>query len=87
MAYECPRCGGPVHRGGHPVGMMVGLVGALIAAAFGGFNCPKCGSIPKSEFPPEVQQKMTMGSVAIVFIAVAVLVVAIVIIVLINSFR
>jgi hypothetical protein len=85
VAYVCPRCSGPVNRGGHPVGMVGGVVGALLAAAFGGFTCKKCGPIPKGEFPPDVQQKMTTGTVLIVFSAIAVLVVAITLIVWLTS--
>jgi hypothetical protein len=60
-------------------------VGALIASAFSGFHCPKCGPIAKSEFPPDVQSKMTFGSIAMVGIAVVLLVVVIGLIVFIQS--
>ena len=74
MAYTCPRCRGPVQRGSSAgAAALGGAVGALLAMAFGGFNCPKCGEIPKSEFPPDVRSKMTMGSIVMVFSALALL--------------
>jgi predicted RNA-binding Zn-ribbon protein involved in translation (DUF1610 family) len=76
MAYKCPRCGEKVQRG-HSTGAQAaaGLVGALFYAAFGAFQCEKCGKIPRSEFSPEDQSKMTMGSVMMVVGAIAVLIV------------
>ncbi len=85
MAYVCPRCGEPVQRGGHAPGYVGGIVGALIAAAFGGFTCQKCGPIPRSEFPVEAQQKMTTGTVLLVFGAITVLIVTITLIVWLSS--
>lgn len=55
MAYQCPRCGQPVRRGYSSTAQHVGgLVGALFYAAFGSFQCPKCGTLKRSEFLPEV---------------------------------
>ncbi len=76
MAYQCPRCGGTVQRGASKVaGVAGGAVGALIFAAFGGFQCKKCGPIAKDEFPADVQRQMTLGSVALVCSALVLLVV------------
>jgi hypothetical protein len=50
-----------------------GLVGALLFAAFGDFQCKDCGKIPKSEFPEDVRSQMTRGSVMMVVIAFIVL--------------
>jgi hypothetical protein len=86
MAYKCPRCGDPVHRGSSSaVQVSAGLVGALIFAAFGSFQCKKCGKIAKSEFSPEDRNKMLVGSVALVGGAILVLIVVIVLLALINS--
>jgi hypothetical protein len=63
----------------------MGLVGALIRQAFAGFQCPRCGPIPREEFPPEVQSQMTMGSVAYVAAAVGVFALVIGFIIWINS--
>jgi hypothetical protein len=49
-----------------------GLVGALIYAAFGAFECKKCGKVPRSEFPSDIQIKMALGTLAMVTIAVAI---------------
>jgi hypothetical protein len=46
--------------------MAAGLVGAAFYAAFGSFECGVCGKIPKSEFSPEDQQKMTNGTILLV---------------------
>jgi len=75
MAYQCPRCGQAVARGSSSTaGIAGGLVGALLYSAFGGFQCKKCGTIPKKEFPPEVQSKMMVGSLLMVGAAVLLLV-------------
>jgi hypothetical protein len=88
MAYQCPRCGGEVQRGSNAAaGVAGGAVGALLYAAFGSFQCKKCGPIPKREFPPEVQQQMTMGSVGLIVGAVVLIVVVIGILVAIQAFR
>ena len=70
MAYECPRCGGAAQRGSGNAGSSFGLVGMLFAGAFGGFSCAKCGSIQKSEFPPETQSRVTANSFFMVIGAV-----------------
>ena len=67
-----------------PACALRGLVGALLGMAFGGFQCEACGKIPKSEFPPEVQSKMTGGTMGLVGGAVVLLVVVIGILVAIN---
>jgi hypothetical protein len=85
VAYVCPRCSGPVERGGHVPGFLGGVVGVLLAAAFGGFTCKQCGPIPKAEFPPEVQQKMTTTAVLLALGAIAVLVIAITLVALVTS--
>ena len=68
MEYACPRCGKPIQRGQNKVVGLVagGLVGALLAFAFGSFQCPGCGKIPMKEFPPEVRKKARQGSLALV---------------------
>lgn len=79
MAYQCPKCGGAVSRG-YSVGAqaVAGLVGALFYAAFGSFQCQKCGTIERSEFPQEVQEKMTIGSVTLGLTGVVVAVVVVI---------
>jgi len=63
MAYACPRCGKPIQRGENKIVGLVagGLVGALLAFAFGSFQCSGCGKIPMKEFPPEVRKKSPTG--------------------------
>lgn len=76
MAYQCPRCGGPVQRG-YSAGaqMAAGLLGALFTAAFGSFQCRTCGAISRGEFPPQDRERMTAGSVFLALGGVALLVV------------
>jgi hypothetical protein len=70
--YACPRCGGSVQRAtSNTAGVAAGLVGMLFYAAFGSFQCQKCGQIPRSEFPPEMQAKMMRGSIILVVVALA----------------
>ena len=86
MDYKCPRCGDPVQRGSSAAaGVAGGAVGALLYGAFGPFQCKKCGSIPKSEFPEDVRSQMTRGSIGMVVIAVIVLVAAIVLIAMLQK--
>jgi hypothetical protein len=86
MAYECPRCGGPVQRGSsRTVGLVGGALGALLFAAFGGFQCKHCGSIPRSEFPPETRQRMFLGSLGLIVGAVLLLVAAVALLVWIGT--
>ena len=88
MAYQCPRCGGPVQRGSSTSAAIAGgALGALLYAAFGSFQCKKCGPIPQSEFPPEVRAQMLRGSIALIVGGVALLVVAIVVIALLATSR
>ena len=78
MDYVCPRCGKPVKRGrSTAAGLAGGLAGALIFSAFGAFQCGTCGKIPMKEFPPEVQNKARMGSVALISVAVLLIVLVI----------
>jgi len=75
MAYKCPRCGEPVQRGSSAgAGYAGGLVGMLIYAAFGAFQCKKCGKIPKKEFPAEDRKKMMVGSLVMIGVALLLLV-------------
>ena len=62
--------------------MAAGLVGALFYAAFGSFQCSKCGKIARSEFPPEDRSKMAVGSILMVVGAIALFVLVIVILVM-----
>ena len=79
MPYKCPRCSGSVQRGSsNKAQIAAGLVGALFYAAFGAFECKRCGKIEKSEFPAEVRIRMTFMSVVLVGCAIG-LVVALVI--------
>ena len=78
MAYKCPRCGEPVQRGySGGAQMAAGLVGALFYAAFGAFQCKKCGKIAKSEFPADDRNKMALGTSVMVIAAIALLVLCI----------
>ena len=87
MAFVCPRCNNVVHRNEAGTGTKAafGVVGALISSAFGSFECPSCGKIAKSEFPPEVRSKMMMGTLGLTVAGIAVAVTAIWLIVWINS--
>ena len=83
MAYKCPRCGGDAQRGySGSAQMTAGLVGALFYAAFGSFECKKCGKIPRGEFPAEDRAKMTRGTI---FLCLGGVVLAVVVIALIAS--
>jgi hypothetical protein len=62
-----------------------GLVGALVVGAFGAFGCKKCGKIPRAEFPPDVQNRMMLGSLGMVAGAIALFMVVIVALVALNS--
>jgi len=76
MAYKCPRCGEPVQRGySSSAQMTAGLVGALFYAAFGSFQCKKCGKIARNEFSPTDRTKMSIFSILMVIGAVVLLVV------------
>jgi hypothetical protein len=57
------------------------MVGMLLFSAFSGFSCRKCGKIPKSEFPPNVQAKMTAGTVIMAVVAVVLLVTCVVLLI------
>lgn len=72
MAYHCPRCGHPIKRSSsHAAAIIGGMVGSMIASAFGPFECQDCGTISTSEFPPDVQKQITMGSIGLVAGALA----------------
>jgi DNA-directed RNA polymerase subunit RPC12/RpoP len=81
MSYKCPRCGEAVSRS--KTGR-AGLVGMLLVAAFGGFQCEKCGKIPRKEFPPEDRRKMATGSIVMTAVAVALFVGLVVVLVLLD---
>ena len=49
--------------------MAAGLVGALFYAAFGAFECKKCGKVSRSEFPADIQVKMAMGTLILLVVA------------------
>ena len=88
MAYQCPRCGGPVQRGSSTTAAIAGgALGSLLYAAFGSFQCKKCGSIPQREFPPEVRSQMLRGSVALVVGGLVLVVALIVVIALLVTSR
>jgi predicted RNA-binding Zn-ribbon protein involved in translation (DUF1610 family) len=71
MAYKCPRCGSDVQRGtSSSAQVAAGLIGALFYAAFGAFQCKKCGKIEKHEFPAEDRSKMAVGSTVMVIGAI-----------------
>lgn len=73
MAYKCPKCGSDVSRGySGSAQATAGLVGALFYAAFGAFECRKCGKIPKNMFPQDVQAKMTLGSFIMAVVAIGI---------------
>jgi hypothetical protein len=75
-----------VQRGSNAgVAVAGGLIGALIYSAFGSFQCKQCGAIPRSEFPPEVRQKMMTGSVMLIVGAVGALLLLIVLLVFLAS--
>jgi len=68
MAYQCPRCGQPVRRGYSTRAQHTArLIGALFYAAFGSFQCGKCGTVARSEFPAEVRASIATGSVLMAF--------------------
>jgi hypothetical protein len=78
MAIACPRCGGPVSRAYSASAQMAGgLVAALFYGAFGALQCKKCGKIPRSEFPSEVQTRLALTTTAMVVGAVALLILCI----------
>jgi hypothetical protein len=84
--YKCPRCQEPVRRGdAGAASRHFGLVGALIGMAAAGFECAKCGAIPKNEFPPDVRSEMARGSTFMVIGAVVVFGAVIALLIAINS--
>jgi DNA-directed RNA polymerase subunit RPC12/RpoP len=86
MSYKCPRCKRPVKRGSSTGAALAGgAAGAMIAAAFSPLQCPNCGPIKKHEFPPDVQKKLTAGTLAYVGGATVLVVVCIVLLVAIKQ--
>jgi hypothetical protein len=92
MPYKCPKCGDSVHRGAKhssTAQMAGGLVGALVyacfTAAFGNFQCKRCGEIPTDSFSGADRQRMTFGSLGLAGVGIAVLVGGIALLVAINS--
>jgi hypothetical protein len=84
--YKCPRCMEPVRRGEQgAVSRQFGVVGMLISAAAAGFECAKCGPIPKAEFPPDVRSEMARGSIGLAVGAVVVFGVCIAVLIALNS--
>jgi hypothetical protein len=78
MPYKCPNCGEPVRRGTkHSSGVQIagGLIGALVyacfTAAFGAFQCKRCGEIPMNSFAATDRRKMMVGSLLLVLAGVA----------------
>jgi len=73
MAYKCPRCGAPVQRGfSRTAHMSGGLVFSMFYAAFGAFECKKCGKIVRNEFPEEIRKKIIRMNMLLVLGAIAV---------------
>jgi predicted RNA-binding Zn-ribbon protein involved in translation (DUF1610 family) len=86
MAYACPRCGKDVQRGKSSMaGVAGGLVGALVYSAFASFQCESCGKIATSEFPPEIRNKATLSSLAMVAGAILLFVLVIALLVYLKS--
>jgi predicted RNA-binding Zn-ribbon protein involved in translation (DUF1610 family) len=83
MAYHCPRCGETVFRTSG--GRYFGCIGSLLAMAFSGFACPRCGPIPGHEFTPEERSSMTLGRVGLIIGAIVAFIVFIGLIILINA--
>lgn len=85
MAYKCPRCGQDVQRSASTAaGVAGGAVGALLVAAFGSFQCRRCGTIANREFPAEDRKKMARGKIILIVSAIVLLLLAIVLIVLVQ---
>lgn len=86
MAYACPKCGGSVQRGSSAAAQhAAGLVGALIYAAFAGFNCLKCGKLARTDFPDEDRATMMRNSVLLGVGGIVLLVVCIGVLIAVNS--
>lgn len=84
--YWCPRCGRTLKRAtSNSAGMLFGLVGALIAAAFFPLKCNACGPIPTRELHPVVRRRYRTYSLIMVASALLVLAIALFLIVISNS--
>jgi hypothetical protein len=85
MAYICPKCGEKVKRGRNPrAPAFGGVVGLMVSTAFGPMVCPRCGTIPKKDFPAADQQRMTRDSAILLVGAVGVVAAAIILIIVLN---
>jgi hypothetical protein len=72
MAYQCPRCGQPVRRAYSSTAQhATGLIGVLFYAAFGSFQCAKCGPVARDEFPSEARARMATNSFLMVLGGIA----------------
>lgn len=71
-------------KGGGGGAKHFGLVGALMGMAMGGFECPSCGPVAKSDFPAEVQSQMSTNSAVMVIGALVLFAAVIALIVAIN---
>ena len=86
MEYECPRCQKPVHKATKSAILFGGgLVGVMLASAFGSYECVHCGKIPRKEFPADVRSSMNKKSILLVGGAVVLLVVVIVLVVALSN--
>jgi len=71
MAYQCPRCGQPVRRGYSKTAQhTAGLIGALFYAAFGSFQCAKCGAVQEVNSRRKSEPRWPTGSVLMAFGAI-----------------
>jgi hypothetical protein len=77
MAYDCPNhCGNSVQRWAPKsrwLDIFGGIIGMMLFAALGKFECPSCGLIPKKSFHPKVRRKMWWGSFGLAASTVAIL--------------
>jgi hypothetical protein len=62
-----------------------GAVGAMLASAFGSFECKSCGQIPRSEFPPEDRSKMLLSSLGLVVGSIVLLIAVIALLIFIQA--
>lgn len=86
MAYACPRCQRPVQRKSNALAQSLGgLVGAMMAAAFGSFECRNCGILKSREFPPEVRSKMRTASAGMIVGALVIVVVVLAVLAYVKS--
>jgi predicted RNA-binding Zn-ribbon protein involved in translation (DUF1610 family) len=75
MKPICPRCGAIVSRGyNRKVQFAGGIVGNLFYAAFGAFQCVKCGKIAQHEFSSDTRKQLMIQSVLMVVGAIALII-------------